>query len=332
MTDYKNIHGFKIETVTDDPSNPPNGQVWYNSTSNKLKGYKVIASAWASGGNMNSARGQQGCAGTQTAGLGFGGYISTGPTNITESYNGSSWTEVSDLNESRRLSASGGTQTAALMVGGHAPPPTANTETWNGSNWTEVNNLNEGRRQLSGDGTNTSFLAFGGEPPQTTHGDLTESWNGSNWTEVADLNKRRSNSGAAGASNTSAICFAGIKFDPGGDPGRGGATNELWNGSNWTEVGDLNSPRYQTTGTGTATAALAISGSQDPPVVALCESWNGTAWTEVGDLSAGRSWIGSGGTNTVGLAFGGFDSGGTRTVSTEEFSGGSTATVEFDLS
>ena len=41
---------------------------------------------------MNTARQALGGAGTQTAGLGFGGYTST-LVAITEEYNGSSWSE-----------------------------------------------------------------------------------------------------------------------------------------------------------------------------------------------------------------------------------------------
>ena len=38
MATYKEIHGTNIEVVSSDPSNPVNGQVWYNSTDQKLKG------------------------------------------------------------------------------------------------------------------------------------------------------------------------------------------------------------------------------------------------------------------------------------------------------
>ena len=325
MASYKEIHGTNIQVVSSNPSNPIDGQVWYNSTDKVLRAFKDIPSSWATGGNLNTARGQMSGAGTQTAALGFGGYASTGPVALTESYNGSSWTEVGDINSARRLAAGGGTQTAALLAGGHEPPPTAYTETWNGSSWTEVGDLNEGRRQLAGDGSTTSFLVYGGEPPQT---EKTESWNGSSWTEVADLNTRRSNAGAAGASNTSSLCFGGVKFNPGGDPPSGGAHNESWNGSSWTELADLNTPRYGVTGAGIATAALAMGGTQDPPVLAITESWNGSAWTETADLSTARN-IGDGGagTNTVGLCFGGFEP--SRSNKTEEFSGGGPSIVTF---
>ena len=36
MSNYKNIIGTHIKSVTTDPPNPENGQMWYNSTTIKL--------------------------------------------------------------------------------------------------------------------------------------------------------------------------------------------------------------------------------------------------------------------------------------------------------
>jgi hypothetical protein len=75
MAEYINIRGQSIEVVASDPANPTLGQIWYNSTSNTLKGGGVTAAgAWATGDNMNTARFVMGNAGTQTAALAFGGY------------------------------------------------------------------------------------------------------------------------------------------------------------------------------------------------------------------------------------------------------------------
>jgi hypothetical protein len=72
MAEYINIRGQSIEVVASDPANPTVGQIWYNSTSNTLKGGGVTtAGTWASGNNMNTARTALGGAGTQTTGLSF---------------------------------------------------------------------------------------------------------------------------------------------------------------------------------------------------------------------------------------------------------------------
>ena len=90
MANYKDIHGTKIEVRDDEPSNPVEGQVWYNSGT--LKGHKLNpAGAWATGGNMNTARRNPSGAGTQTAGLAFGGRPPE--KNETEEYNGSNCSE-----------------------------------------------------------------------------------------------------------------------------------------------------------------------------------------------------------------------------------------------
>ena len=37
MATYIGIHGVKIQSVASDPSNPIEGQVWYNTATNLLK-------------------------------------------------------------------------------------------------------------------------------------------------------------------------------------------------------------------------------------------------------------------------------------------------------
>ena len=102
MANYKDIHGTNIETVASDPDNPVVGQVWYNSTEQKLKGLSENPTgSWATGGALNSARAGGGAVGTQTAALFFGGDGPSGKIALNESYNGSSWTEVGDLNATR---------------------------------------------------------------------------------------------------------------------------------------------------------------------------------------------------------------------------------------
>jgi hypothetical protein len=53
-------------------------------------------------GTMNTARRLLAGAGTQTAGLGFGGY-STANEGATEEYDGASWTAGGTLNTARRM-------------------------------------------------------------------------------------------------------------------------------------------------------------------------------------------------------------------------------------
>jgi hypothetical protein len=72
MADYKNIKGFNIQYLDSDPPNPIEGQMWFNSTTQTLKGAEVGGApigTWASSGAVNNARGWMASAGTQTAGM-----------------------------------------------------------------------------------------------------------------------------------------------------------------------------------------------------------------------------------------------------------------------
>ena len=64
------------------------------------------------------------------------------------------------------------------------------------------------------------------------------------------------------------------------------ANTETYNGSSWTEVGDLNTARYtgQMTDKGSTSASLTFGGNPaggSPHATDICESWNGSAWSEV---------------------------------------------------
>ena len=94
------------------------------------------------------------------------------------------------------------------------------------------------------------------------------------------------------------------------------AVTEEWNGTNWTEVNDLNSSRQAIRGLGTYTAALAVGG-YTTTVVASTEEWNGVSWVETSDLATARSNGGASGSSSAGLYFGGGTP--TKSAITEEW-------------
>ena len=80
MTTYKEIRGTNIEAVASDPSNPVEGQVWYNTTTNVVKGLvdknTAVTETWATSGIIQNtvAREKYGrCWNSSTAALAFGG-------------------------------------------------------------------------------------------------------------------------------------------------------------------------------------------------------------------------------------------------------------------
>ena len=209
MTTYKVLKGTNIQAVSSDPSNPINGQVWYNTTDNVTKGAVVAATgSFAAGGNLNTAREQTAGAVSYDGALCFGGQPPE-PLAIAELYNGTSWTEVADLNTGRLKAGGAGTSSTSILAAAGYSGSTyyGQTESWNGSSWTEVNNLNAARRDIGGVGTATAAICFGGQP--TTDKDETESWNGTNWTEVNDLNTGRVDMADIGTVYTSALCASG---------------------------------------------------------------------------------------------------------------------------
>jgi hypothetical protein len=103
-------------------------------------------------------------AGTQTAGLAFGGEHHSG-TNATEHYDGSAWTAGGNMATARYTLGGAGTQTAGLAFGGmiHQVLSLTNaTEHYDGSAWTAGGNMATARYILAGAGTQTAGLAFGG--------------------------------------------------------------------------------------------------------------------------------------------------------------------------
>ena len=171
MTTYKEIRGTNIEAVASDPSNPVEGQVWYNTTTNFVKGFFTNPGAWATGNNLNTGREDTTGIGAQTAAL----VVST----IVEQYNGTNWTEKNDLNTPRQRLSSGGATTSALVFAGRSPSSgpsgVALTESFDDTSWTEVNDLNTARENGGGAGaSNTNALFFGGDPVVA----ITELYNG----------------------------------------------------------------------------------------------------------------------------------------------------------
>ena len=68
---------------------------------------------------------------------------------------------------------------------------------------------------------------------------------------------------------------------------------ELWDGTSWTEVADLNTRQGNvgSSGSGTLQTVYTLCGGgrlTQRQLVAKTEFWDGTSWTEVNDLSTAR--------------------------------------------
>jgi len=119
------------------------------------------------------------------------------------------------------------------------------------------------------------------------------------WASAPALNTGRVELAGAGTS-TAALMF-------GGDVSPVTNATELFNGTSYSEVNDLNMARATLGAAGaTNTAALAFGGYDGTPGYQNeTETWNGTNWTEVNNLTQARAQLAGCGTNTAAICFGG---------------------------
>jgi len=297
MTTYKEIKGQLIRSVSSDPSNPLEGQIWYNSTIGVLKVFKNIGGAIASGGNLNTGRRNLAGTGTQTAGLAIAG----GPPSITntEEYDGTSWSEQNDIPQATQQMAGAGTQSATAVFGGQVVPPFAviqnETYEYDGSSWTAGGDMGTGRYNLAGCGTQTAALATGGTttnpspPPNFKGRNLTEEYGGTSWTSGGTYPIEVSGVRTAGT-QTAALASGGSQF---------GAwivsTVNEYDGSSWTAGGSMSQQNTEGGTSGVQTAAIYAGGYGGPSAPTSStrdriEIYNGSSWsTETATLTIARS-------------------------------------------
>ena len=298
MSTYQELRGLKVKYLAANPDPGTAGDVWYDSVTYQLKGF-VGRAAWSAGSSMSNAKNFRGGAGTQTAGLAYGGaspYIAS-----TEEYNGTGWASGGDLNTARSY-LSGcqmGTQTAAVAAGGYdSTAAVSNVEEYNGTTWTEVTNVPAARGAHGSVGTLTAGMTFGGATPPGLTSNVAETYeyDGTNWTDGSDLNTARRGMGSAG------ILTAGLAFGGTGDTN---ATEE-YDGTSWANGEDMNAAKIFMASFGVQTLAISAGDNASSPKTA-CLEYDGTDWsTSPASLATGRGRVGGLGTSgTAGLAFGG---------------------------
>jgi hypothetical protein len=309
MSTFKEIRGTLIKSLSSDPSPTAAGDMWYNSTSQTLKG-QLLVSAWGGGGNVNTARYASAGAGTQTAGLVAGGSLVTANS---EEYNGSVWSEGNNLNTARMYVSGTGTQTAALASNGdqYPSPRFSNlVEEYNGTSWSAQNTSPVSIKQAGSCGIQTATLIFGGSPGVNT----TQLYDGTNWTATGhNINTARDSLVGMGTS-TAALAVGG--------PPTTSTTTEEYNGSSWTSVTGTPSPFGGSSSAGTQTAGLIFSGwgPGGSGYNASTASYDGTNWSTQPNVATARSFANLGpiGSSTSALFVSGQIAPGV-TVNTEEF-------------
>jgi len=321
MATFKQIRGQTIKKYTTNPTNPLEGQIWYNNTTGTLKVYTMGVAAWASGtaypGGMTALRG---AGATNTAAIAIGGE-SPGPTvDTTNTYDGNAWTGAPVIPGPARNVFAMGTTAAALYAGGNTLPgqnPITNASAeYNGSTWTGGPTMPVSRGFGASSGIQTSALTTGGDNGVGGSNDVS-SYNGSTWATETVYPTTAYGVTGCGATESTAFVAGGSAPFPGDNVGVA-----TYDGSAWTLTATpvttiIPGQGQQLASSGPSTEALAFGGIGGQNKTA---SWNGTAWATQPNLATGRDGGGAG-TAASALCFGGSSPGTPRETSVEEFTG-----------
>lgn len=329
MADYIDIHGNNIPIRASDPSNPIVGEIWYNTTTNTLKGQRLNSTGiFSSAPSMNTGHTTAGAAGITSAALAFGSTSS--PNDSSESYDGSSWTATAAMPNYGDYTNGLGTQTAAVSAGDGGPTPAKNSNLWDGSSWTAGNPTNQYGYAGVALGIQTAGMLAtrfdgSGSGPGPGVANYVELFDGTTWTNSPnDLNTARYNGQGCGTQGAAFVMGGGP------NPGPAGVAAEEYNGGAWTTVNSLNSAMESGNASGQQTTAVCFTAG-------ICETWDGTSWSaNPTGMSTPRqnlnNTVGAGpaGSSSTSLAVGG---GSAPYQTVEEYSGpGSVATVTITTS
>jgi len=329
MSTYKALVGKKIKSVSSDPSDSVDGQMWYNTTTQSLRGL-AITEAWSSSGPLLEANYGAGGAGSQTAMIYFGGSPYPARTNKTVEYNGTGWNTGGDYTGTVNYLSGCGTLTAGLGAGGFTG--TANTTAsaeYNGTSWTAGNSMSQQRMNTGSTmvGTQPAALITGGDQYPSTPRSLStcEEYDGTNWTSGGAYPVVIQNTAQAGTQT--AGWAAGGLSDPA--PGVSNISRDATNhydGSSWSAGGTLPTATFRAGASGTQTAGLFFAGKagpypSPPGNVTTTFAYDGSTWTAKPSLATARQSIAAGGVSspsTAAIGAGGYTSPGV-TAATEEF-------------
>jgi hypothetical protein len=303
-----------FEPLASDPTDPGDGQVWYNTTTQAFKGAKAAgASAWVTHAVFpySSHTIQIGASGTSEEALctGVDG-STTGYSSLFEDLT-DSWSNRSARNNLVRLGVlRGDTSDSALSCGGNTPSggiPSYKTETYDGSgdSWTNKSDINNRRFYFGGAGDPSDALIFAGRtdtgtPLTQTNGTERYDGTGDSWTVKATLSGVRQDVGGTGSA-ADALCLGGVT-------GSGTLLDivERYDGvgDSWSTKAVLSAIRGGPSGSGPAADALCIGGFILTPSntkIVVTEIYDGAldSWSAGPNLNVARAYSGSTGSSST---------------------------------
>ena len=241
-----------------------------SSTSHALT-EEYNGTAWSEVNNLPRGMGRLFGLGTQTAAIFCGGFAQPNTMyNETWEYDGTNWSEGGDMNTARGMGINCGTQTAGLIGGGGnfggSSTVEAEVEEYNGTAWTEVNNIPNATRNNASFGTQTAAVVTQGKISPNgawpgTNTNVSFEYDGTNWTAAA-----------AGLVTGPAGEGVGILTD-GGTCGNNGGIYQRYDGTTWRTDARTASNGGSRGTSGTAAAAIAFAGFDDPNILNATEEF-----------------------------------------------------------
>jgi len=242
---------------------------------------------WTTSGNMGTARVRMalGNCGTETTGIGSGGFIAPPSPiqSIVEEYDGSTWTGGTSLPASRQFHGGTGPQTDHLILGG-GPVSATSALGYNGSAWSSEGSSSEDFAYygLAGANSGAALAFYGADGTPGTNRTTGEEYNGTSWTTVIGTLPNQGNSGQAQGTTTAAI-FAGNS-----------TTVRSYDGTSITLEPAMTQPRGNGYIGGTGTSGI-TSGGSAPGSTANTEEFDrsintitNAAWSSGGNLNTAR--------------------------------------------
>ena len=283
MGTLKGEKGFNVQSLASDPVQT---SAWttggaMNTGRNNAAGMGTATAAWAGGGaddpagytnkgeeyngtawtevaNLPSSTSYFACAGSQTAGLFFGG--TPGVLSQCFKYNGTTFTSSGALATATKQSGGTGIQTLALCMGGEVPAITTITQEFNGSTWAGGGAMVQARNNCPAFGVQADAVVVGGSAAHAPAVWLAETYNGTGWTVGAELNTGREQMANPGAGTAST---AGMVAGGGSPTISGTFSNEAesYNGSTWSvKSATLSTKRMGSFGTRAPTTSYLVTG------------------------------------------------------------------------
>ena len=280
------------------PGSPKNGQIWYDSTVEKL--VVAISAPPIRMWNHQSGLPRAGC----SQGGGFGVKNATGMTSpfdgsVRDCYyecDGIQWSTSNDFTTARRGLGEAGSITAGLNFLGCGGAPVACTEEYNGSTWSAGGAAITVRWNVIAAGTQTAGLSIGGFCVAGCA--CVEEYNGTSWAAGGALAAPKRYPGGLGT-QTAALRLGGCCTSYCCD-------TEEYNGTTWSASDNILTARDRLAGFGLPTAALAAYG-YDGANCSCSEEYDGVAWSATADPGAptARRDPGYAGTSTDAVVGGG---------------------------